>query len=181
MQWPKAAARNPRSARGVVPAMTTTRPLRTHQGLLVAGLLISLSTVACSGGAAATPAASPTGVPPASSPAEPSMEVPTVQPTTIPGGKGVPPAIIAGAVGDAAARAGVDPAAVTVVSAAAVTWPNGAAGCPKPDFMYTDALVPGYRVVVEAGGRTYDYRGSVRGGSVSWCEDAAPFEPGAAG
>ena len=153
--------------------MTTLAPSRTRAGLLVAGLLLVITAAACTGGAAATPAAS--------SGAEPSREVPSVNPTTTPGGEGVPPAIIAGAVNDAAARAGVDPAAVTVVSAEAVTWPNGAAGCPKPDFMYTDVLTPGYRVVVEAGGTTYDYRGSQKSGAVSWCENAGPVGPGAAG
>jgi hypothetical protein len=45
-----------------------------------------------------------------------------------------------------------------VVSARAVTWPNGGWGCPKPGMMYTQALVNGYQVVVKAGQRTYDYR-----------------------
>ena len=45
-----------------------------------------------------------------------------------------------------------------VVTARAVTWPNGALGCPKPGMMYTQALIDGYQVVVKAGGRTYDYR-----------------------
>ena len=41
-----------------------------------------------------------------------------------PGEGVVPPAIIQAATDDAAARAGVDPATVTVVSALAVTWPR---------------------------------------------------------
>jgi len=42
-------------------------------------------------------------------------------------------------------------------------------------FMYTDVITPGYRVVLEAGGTTWDYRGSARSGSVSWCENARPL------
>jgi len=169
--------------------MTTRTPSRTRPGLLVAGVLLAITAAACTGGAAPTPAASPAGAPPASEPAtepttapvaDPSKEVPPVDPTSNPG-EGVPPAIVTQAVSDAAARAGVDASAVTVVSADSVTWPNGAAGCPKRGFLYTDVLTPGYRVVVEAGGTTYDYRGSVKGGSVSWCQDAAPVGPGAAG
>ena len=72
---------------------------------------------------------------------------------------------------DAAARAGVDPAEVTVVSAEAVTFPDGGLGCPEPGMMYTQVLTPGYRVVVEAGGREYDYRAGARGGAVRWCEN----------
>jgi hypothetical protein len=37
-----------------------------------------------------------------------------------------------------------------VVQAEAVTWPDGALGCPEPGIVYTQALVPGYWVVVEA-------------------------------
>jgi hypothetical protein len=103
-----------------------------------------------------------------------------VDPTTQPGA-GVPPAIVTQAVNDAAVQAAVDPSTVTVVSADAVTWPNGAAGCPKMGFLYTDVITPGYRVVVEAGGATYDYRGSVKGGSLSWCQNPAGPAPGAAG
>jgi hypothetical protein len=167
----------------------TTRTRRPRPALLVAGLLLVITAAACTGGAAPTPAASPTGAPPASGPAsgsttdpaaDPSKEVRPVDPTSLPG-EGVPPAIIAQATNDAAVQAGVDPSAVTVVSADAVTWPNGAAGCPKMGFLYTDVITPGYRVVVKAGDTTYDYRGSVRGGSVSWCQDAAPVAPGAAG
>jgi hypothetical protein len=30
-----------------------------------------------------------------------------------------------------------------------VTWPNGALGCPEPGTMYTQSLVPGFRVVAK--------------------------------
>lgn len=55
-------------------------------------------------------------------------------------------------------RLGVPTNGLEVVSARAVTWPNGALGCPKPGTMYTQALIDGYQVVVKAGGTTYDYR-----------------------
>jgi hypothetical protein len=59
-------------------------------------------------------------------------------------------------VNDLAAR-GVS-AAPTLVSAEAITWPDGSLGCGKPGESYTQALVDGMRVVVEADGKTYDYR-----------------------
>ena len=40
-----------------------------------------------------------------------------------------------------------------VLSAEAVTWSDGSLGCPEPGMMYTQALVPGYRVQIR-GGRT---------------------------
>ena len=64
---------------------------------------------------------------------------------------------------------GVDPAQVTVVSTEAVVWNNGALGCPKPGEMYTQALVPGYKIVLEAGGRQLDYHAS-ESGTVKLCE-----------
>ena len=63
----------------------------------------------------------------------------------------------------AAAKTGQDASTLTIVSAEAVTWPNGAMGCPKPGSMYTEALVEGYRVVVSTGDRDLDYRMSATG------------------
>lgn len=45
-----------------------------------------------------------------------------------------------------------------LVSAVAVTWPNGALGCPKPGSSYTQALEDGMQVLVAVDGTTYDYR-----------------------
>jgi hypothetical protein len=45
-----------------------------------------------------------------------------------------------------------------LVSARAVTWNNGALGCPHPGVSYTQALVPGMQVVVSVEGTSYDYR-----------------------
>lgn len=76
----------------------------------------------------------------------------------------VPPDLLGTAVSDAARRASVDRTAVRVVSAEAVTWRDGSLGCPQPGMAYTDALVPGYRIVLEAGGRTLEYHSSMKGG-----------------
>ena len=81
----------------------------------------------------------------------------------------VPDEILQKAITDAATQAGVDPAAVTVVSAEATTWNDGSLGCPEPGKVYTQALVPGYKIVLEAGGRTLDYHASETG-SVKLCE-----------
>lgn len=56
-----------------------------------------------------------------------------------------------------------------IVSAESLTWPNGALGCPKPGNSYTQAVVEGMRVVVTAGGTTYDYRFG-RGDAPTLCE-----------
>lgn len=76
------------------------------------------------------------------------------------GGSSLPAEITDPIVADAATRLGVDPSAVTIVDAHAETWSDGSLGCPEPGMMYTQALVDGYQVVVEANGTRLDYRGS---------------------
>ena len=44
-----------------------------------------------------------------------------------------------------------------------LTWPDGSLGCPKPGEMYTQMIVPGYRVVLQAGGERYAYHSDQRG------------------
>ncbi len=72
----------------------------------------------------------------------------------------LPAEILDPIVADAAARLGVDPSAVSIVSAQAETFSDGSLGCPQRGVMYTQALVDGYQVVVEASGTQLDYRGS---------------------
>jgi hypothetical protein len=45
----------------------------------------------------------------------------------------------------------------------AVTWRDGALGCPLPDRLYTQAAVDGWRVVVGDGSRELDYHVSADG------------------
>jgi hypothetical protein len=58
---------------------------------------------------------------------------------------------------DLSKRLGIDPAQVTVVSSEEVTWSDGSLGCPEPDMLYTQALVPGNRTILEVGGTQYNY------------------------
>jgi hypothetical protein len=76
---------------------------------------------------------------------------------------GVPPDLFTAILQDAAGRAGVDSSAFSVSAASAVTWSDGSLGCPEPGMFYTQALVPGYRVVLEAAGNKYDYHADRRG------------------
>jgi len=64
---------------------------------------------------------------------------------------------------DAARVTGAERSAVTILSAEAVTWPDGSLGCPRPGMGYTQALVPGYRVRLRANERELDYHASLRG------------------
>src|SRR6478735_3450429 len=77
-----------------------------------------------------------------------------------------------------ASEQGVSAADVKVISAESVNWPNGALGCPKPGRMYTQAIVPGYRILLEAGGKRFTYNASTRGG-YKRCDNAlgGTFKP----
>ena len=76
---------------------------------------------------------------------------------------GLPASTIAPVVVDAAGRAGVTPDQVKVVSAESMTFPDGSLGCPEPGMAYTQMVVDGFKIVVEANGTTYDYRGTPNG------------------
>ncbi|MFO1467939.1 MAG: hypothetical protein U1F35_16115 [Steroidobacteraceae bacterium] len=61
------------------------------------------------------------------------------------------------ALDDAAGRMGLPRNQVTVVRVEQVTWRDAALGCPEPDKMYTQALVAGYRITLQAVGNPLDY------------------------
>jgi hypothetical protein len=52
---------------------------------------------------------------------------------------------------------------IAVDAAGAITWRDGSLGCPQPGMMYTQALVPGYQIVLRVGEETFDYHASERG------------------
>jgi hypothetical protein len=61
------------------------------------------------------------------------------------------------ALADATRRTGMATSELKTASAEAVTWLDGSLGCPESDLMYTQALVPGFRIRIEAGSKTLDY------------------------
>ena len=120
-------------------------------------IAIALGACSASDGGADGPSASPPGAtPPAGS-----------------GDVNLPARVLDPIVADAAARAAVDPAAVTIVSAEPRTWGDSSLGCPRPGMYYTQVQVDGYQVIVSAGGVEYDYRAG-SGGRFIVCEGAKP-------
>lgn len=77
---------------------------------------------------------------------------------------------------DLARRALVKPETITVVSATEQQWPDGSLGCPQPGQMYTQMIVPGYRVVLGAGGERYAYH-SDRSGHFIVCANGLALRP----
>jgi hypothetical protein len=84
---------------------------------------------------------------------------------------------IEAALADAALRTGINAAALKIASAERVTWLDGSLGCPEPDVLYTQALVPGYRIRIQAGGgETLDYHAST-GGATLLCPPGRAVDP----
>ena len=65
----------------------------------------------------------------------------------------VPQTILESILKEAAALAKVSHEQLVIVRAQSVVWNDGSLGCPEPGMMYTQALVNGYWVVIEAAGQ----------------------------
>ena len=88
----------------------------------------------------------------------------------------VPQGILDPILKEAAALAKVSHEQLVIVRAQSVIWSDGSLGCPEPGMMYTQALVNGYWVIIEAGGKKYDFRvGS--GGSFRLCPPGQGHPP----
>ena len=155
---------------------------------LLIGLTIGLALMSCTA-QPASPPAPPTRVPqPAPLPTRaplptvlsPLSPLPTpvkalALPTSLPGSRAVQPGAdpIAlqetnAAIDDLSKRTGIPKSDIKVVSVEAVQWPDTSLGCPQPDRMYAQVVTPGYRIVLEAGGKTYDYHSA--GAGVGLCQ-----------
>ena len=55
---------------------------------------------------------------------------------------------------------------ITLISTESVTWPDGCLGVQKMGVMCTQALVEGYRIIFEAGGKEYEVHTNATGSSV---------------
>src|SRR3989344_3339152 len=61
---------------------------------------------------------------------------------------------------------GIDPAKIKLVSIEETEWPNGCLGLPQDSEMCTQALVPGYKIVLDADGRIMTFRTNKDGSSI---------------
>ena len=93
-------------------------------------------------------------------------------------GAGMTQAMIDAVVEQASAETGVDIGDIRVVTAEAVTWSDGSLGCPQPGQVYTQALVPGFRVVLEVDGEEMHYHASQSGDFAACADPVEPVEGG---
>ena len=66
---------------------------------------------------------------------------------------------VSAAVADLSDRTGIAADAITVTNASIVNWGSSAVGCPREGMNYTQAIVPGVLLLLEAGGKFYRYHG----------------------
>lgn len=81
------------------------------------------------------------------------------------------------ALADAVKRTGRPREGIVVHVAEQVTWSDGSLGCPQPGMAYTQALVPGYRIVLQVDGETLNYHAALRG-APSFCPAGRVEPPG---
>jgi hypothetical protein len=93
----------------------------------------------------------------------PEMVPTEINPTSPPVTGEVPEDLLAAILADLAERVGVAVGDITVIRGQEIVWSDGSLGCPQPGMMYTQALVSGYWVVLQAGETDYDYRASQTG------------------
>lgn len=87
----------------------------------------------------------------------------------------VPQDLLQQMVEDLSQRLDVPSEAIAVQRAEEVVWRDGSLGCPEPGMVYTQALVHGYRVTLDAEGQQYNYHANDRG-YFFLCEN--PASPG---
>lgn len=142
-------------------------------GCVIAMLVVStLATSACAGDQAGP------------APGEPVQALPAQPPPAMPPSAAaeMPSETIERLRADAARQAGVPLASVRVLGSEPATWPDSGFGCSGPQDSTMQVLTPGYRVVLEAGGRRIEFRGDQRG-HFSLCPEGQggpPVEPAGA-
>lgn len=140
------------------------------------GLLVAPLLVAC----AAAPGELPT--PSSSSPWSSGRTIPSPQPlpsTEAPpsdGSDGLPSGMLDEVIALAEEETGVDRSEIEVVLAEAVTWSDGSIGCPEDDKVYTQALVPGYRVILDIAGDELAFHAPESGEFFRCANPIAPAE-----
>jgi hypothetical protein len=149
----------------------------TFEGSVIRRSLLLLSLIPAIVGCSSASTASilPTGGPPSGG--RPSFELSPPFKTAPATGAlvtgEVPAAVMASATADLAGRTGLDPATFTTIRAEQAMWPDGSLGCRVPGQMYIQVVTPGYWIVLEAGGKSYDYR-ATETGLVRLCEQLIP-------
>lgn len=104
---------------------------------------------------------------------------PVVRDMTVPPAEPVPTTALPrelrrAVVADAAKHLGVAESSVVLTRAEQVNWPDGSLGCPRAGMSYTQALVPGFRVVARSVERQLVYHTDAHA-KVIRCDEPIPL------
>lgn len=83
----------------------------------------------------------------------------------------LPEAIRTAVMADAAERTGLSADQLTIIQAEPQDWPDGCLGIAEPDTLCTQAIVPGWQVVVQGPEQEWVYRTDSNGGQVKLAEN----------
>lgn len=132
--------------------------------LILIVVLSALLLAAC--GAPSAPPTVPTAPPSVLPTLAPSV-LPTQPPSPLPGGGLVTrpeadvwkdaPAAALNSRADLAQHLQVDPDTIALISVEHVDWPDACMGIEAPGIMCAMVITPGYRIILEADGKQYEY------------------------
>lgn len=139
---------------------------RHNLGLISTIFLLATAVVACRGKTPTLP------TPPASSPSPTQLRTPTLQPPPSPTSTSAPSKVSTpqpsdticpscDSIEDQAREAlanwlGISSEEIEVVQVEEVEWPDTSLGCPEPGMAYTQVIMQGCRITLEAAGETYE-------------------------
>lgn len=90
--------------------------------------------------------------------------------------------VISIVVNDLSIRVSIKPEMIRVLSSESTLWADSSLGCPRPEEVYIQGKVSGFRILLEAGGQIYEYHTDTNGHFIQ-CEMPAdlpefPVTPG---
>ena len=127
--------------------------MRRHGGMVAAELRAVVLGLLVVGIAAGVAGCGPIA---AEGRATPTRPAPAPPPTQVAGADEVDK-LIRLAKQDVARRTGIAEEEIEVVSVSSETWRDTSLGCPEPGKAYAQVLTPGHRIVLQAGGKSYEY------------------------
>jgi hypothetical protein len=74
------------------------------------------------------------------------------------------------AVADLSGKSGIPATEIVLTSMEAEEWGDTSLGCPQEGHSYAQVITPGYRLVLEAGGKQFAYHTDLDGRNVVSCE-----------
>jgi hypothetical protein len=74
---------------------------------------------------------------------------------------------------DLAQRLSIPISDINLVDAKEVVWSDGSLGCPQPDMLYTQAIMPGYLIKLKYDNREFEYHAG-KSGTPMYCENPLP-------